>query len=230
MSQDDERSATYSRKFNATLWFYERDQLDECAESAQDLLDDPDLPRFHRMKTLILLASITGWDDAEDCRIEAEQLWRMAHMQYSSPTFDEAEALTELRTQLDALKASQDYELFGGPPRGDDDGENLDMSPAGSENNGVDLDASAADLEGDGEDLDASASDTEVEKAAQVEGMEELRSDPDMALPVAQATATATATTSNTELDTMSRVAGVLTSPPSSDVDVSQNIVGPSSS
>ncbi|KAK1076442.1 hypothetical protein LTR33_008945 [Friedmanniomyces endolithicus] len=219
MSQDHERSATYSRKYNAALWFYDRNQLNECAESAQDLLDDPDLPRFHRMKTLILLASITGWHDAEDCRVEAEQLWRMARVQYSIPTFDEEEALTELRKQLDALKAAQDYELFGGPPGGVDDGEHLDTSPAGSEDNGADLDASAADLEDDGGDLDASASDTEVERAVQVEGVEEPRSDFDIALPVAQATATATASDPIPELDTTPRAAGVLTPPPSSDVD-----------
>ncbi|KAK0837141.1 hypothetical protein LTR03_013044 [Friedmanniomyces endolithicus] len=211
-SQHHERSATYSRKFNAALWFYDRNQLNECAESARDLLDDPGLPRYHRMKTLILLASITGWHDAEECRIEAEQFWRGARVQYSSPTFDEEEALTELRTQLDALKAAQDYELFAGPPGWVDDERDLDASHAESEDNE--------------EDLDASPSDMEVEEAARAEGVEESRSALDMAMPVAQATATA----SDQELDTMTPAAGVLSPPPFSNVDVSQNIVGPSSS
>jgi len=168
------------------------------------------------MRTLILLALITGWHDAEECRIEAEQLWRMAHMQYSSPTFDEEEALTELRTQLDALKVAQDYELLGGPP-----GWML-----GEE----DLDASTAGLEDDGEDPDGSPSDMEVEEAVQAEGVGEPRSDLDMALPVAPATTTASDTELDTELDTTSRGAGVLTHLPSSDVDSLLDMVCPSSS
>ncbi|KAK0306637.1 hypothetical protein LTR91_012497 [Friedmanniomyces endolithicus] len=286
-SQDHERSATYSRKFNAALWFYDRDQLDECAESAQDLLDDPALPVHHRMRILILLALITGGHDAEECRIEAEQLWRMAHMQYSSPTFDEEEALTELRTQLDALKVAQDYELLGGPPGWMLGEEDLDASTrrfpfllsrwcydlnrsswrpdvailwlnlvvvkqaaspvkrpvyrrirqrelGGSNGLTVLIERrrvvspppregerkpSTAGLEDDGEDPDGSPSDMEVEEAVQAEGVGEPRSDLDMALPVAAATTTASDTELDTELDTTSRGAGVLTHPPSSDVD-----------
>ncbi|KAK0255773.1 hypothetical protein LTS09_009443 [Friedmanniomyces endolithicus] len=59
----------------------------------------------------------------------------------------------------------------------------------------------------------------EVEEAVQAEGVGEPRSDLDMALPVAAATTTASDTELDTELDTTSRGAGVLTHPPSSDVD-----------
>ncbi|KAK0255774.1 hypothetical protein LTS09_009444 [Friedmanniomyces endolithicus] len=118
-SQDHERSATYSRKFNAALWFYDRDQLDECAESAQDLLDDPALPVHHRMRILILLALITGGHDAEECRIEAEQLWRMAHMQYSSPTFDEEEALKGTSDPAGCVESRAGLRAFGGSARVD---------------------------------------------------------------------------------------------------------------
>ncbi len=38
MSQDHERSATYSRKYNAALWFYDRNQLNECAVCATALV------------------------------------------------------------------------------------------------------------------------------------------------------------------------------------------------
>ncbi|KAK1062462.1 hypothetical protein LTR74_010301 [Friedmanniomyces endolithicus] len=202
MSQDHVRYARYSRKYNAALWFYDRNQLNERAHKTFSTI------RFHRMKTLILLASITGWHDAEDCRIEAEQFWVTARNQYSSHTctFDEEEALTELRTQLDALKAAQDFELFGGPQGWVGDGEDLDARPAG--------------LEDDGEDLGASASDLEVEEAAQAQGVEGPRSDLDMALPVAQVTATA----SDLELDTTASAAGVLTPLPFFNVDFAKNM------
>ncbi|KAK1822062.1 hypothetical protein LTR12_003408 [Friedmanniomyces endolithicus] len=212
MSQDHERSAVYSRKFNAVRAFYESDSLDECAESAQDLLDDPDLPRNHRIRTLLLLAAVTDWHDAEACRVEAEQLWYMARRQYSSPTFREEQTLGELRNALDFLKTQQDLELFGGPQ--------------GWMLREEDLDASTAGLEDDGEDPDKSLSDMEAEEAAQAEGVGESRSDLDMALPVAQVTATA----SDSELDTTASAAGVLTPLPFSNVDFAKNIVGPSSS
>jgi hypothetical protein len=42
------------------------------------LLADRTIPRFHRMKALILLASTLGdWEEANDCHVEAETMWRM---------------------------------------------------------------------------------------------------------------------------------------------------------
>ena len=61
------------------------------------------------MGTLILLASSAEWEDAEDCRIEAENLWHLSPRFYPEAGPDQPfeETLAELRTSLDQLKAWQ---------------------------------------------------------------------------------------------------------------------------
>lgn len=59
--------------------FYDNDGLDKCVEGTQDLLDDGSLPRYHRMKTLILLAYfLEERGEMHECSEEAEWLYMIA--------------------------------------------------------------------------------------------------------------------------------------------------------
>lgn len=91
---------------------YKAGQVDESIEAAQDLLEDGDLPRYHRIKTLIFLATaIEGWDDIEECRLEAENLWAMARRwSPEGRDFKNDQAFDELRTALDVVKTDQQQE------------------------------------------------------------------------------------------------------------------------
>jgi hypothetical protein len=60
---------------NHLVHLYNDDMLDECAEGAEESLKDYDMPLYHRMKVLIMLANIqVGWEPAEDYLIRAENL------------------------------------------------------------------------------------------------------------------------------------------------------------
>ena len=55
-----------------------KDRLDECIEMARALLADKSISRHQRMKALLFLASTLGdWEDANNCHVEAETLWRV---------------------------------------------------------------------------------------------------------------------------------------------------------
>ncbi|KAG9688219.1 hypothetical protein KCU95_g12079, partial [Aureobasidium melanogenum] len=75
----------------------------------ESLLTDPDLPRYYRIKTLILLASATKeWRQKESLRLRAEHTWtesRRLHPEGQNTTTDTV--LAELRESLDELKTEQ---------------------------------------------------------------------------------------------------------------------------
>lgn len=76
---------------------------------SQDLLQDPGLPRYLRILTLIILGtSFDDWDDTETCRLEAEHLWEQARRQYAALDIPDAfQAFSKLRVQLDAFDKMQ---------------------------------------------------------------------------------------------------------------------------
>ncbi|KFZ02387.1 hypothetical protein V501_09577 [Pseudogymnoascus sp. VKM F-4519 (FW-2642)] len=114
MDSDDQVMQFFDREYNKALALYnDGDKEEECIAAAQDLLENPDLPRYHRIMTLILLsAASTNWNDAEDSRLEAERLWDQTYRHYSRVDDpDASQALAELRVDLDAVKELQIEEL-----------------------------------------------------------------------------------------------------------------------
>jgi hypothetical protein len=97
----------FTNGFNEANDLYNEGILDRCIEKSYALLNDPAIPIFHRIKTLILLASTLGdWNDANEHRIEAETLWRAVrrwHPQGRDTIVDEH--MTEIRGTLDELDA-----------------------------------------------------------------------------------------------------------------------------
>ncbi|KAK5173633.1 uncharacterized protein LTR77_002314 [Saxophila tyrrhenica] len=83
MSSDEQVAQSWSCEYNRIRQMYEDGLMAGCVESTQDLLDDPDQPRYHRIKTLILLAySLAEWTDMHNCSEEAERLYMVAKDYY----------------------------------------------------------------------------------------------------------------------------------------------------
>ncbi|THW84573.1 hypothetical protein D6C90_07886 [Aureobasidium pullulans] len=79
------------------------------ATACDKLLTDTELPRYYRIKTLVLLASASKqWRQKEDLRLRAEHTWsesRTLHPTGQNNTTDSV--LSELRDLLNTLKTSQ---------------------------------------------------------------------------------------------------------------------------
>jgi hypothetical protein len=101
--------------------FYRDDKLEECTALARGLLDNLVILRYHRMKTLVLLASTVGdWHEANLFREDADALWRVGRRWHPEGEDKEAdEFMAEIRGSLDeldsVLQAEQprDYDLDG---------------------------------------------------------------------------------------------------------------------
>lgn len=101
--------AAFGRKYDHVRGLFDDNKLDDGINEAQDLLDDGDLPRYLRIKTLIVLAAAaSNWHDTEACRTEAETLWSLAR-RYHPEGYDATadEALAELRVLLERVKEAQ---------------------------------------------------------------------------------------------------------------------------
>jgi hypothetical protein len=100
----------FTDALNAAYKLFHEDRLQECQEAALDLLEDYAMPRYHRMKVLILLACILGnWEEANQCRIDAWALYRLVrrwHPVGNSLVADEAldQILVQLREADSALE------------------------------------------------------------------------------------------------------------------------------
>lgn len=93
--------------FNGLQELHDGGQLDECINGANSLLQDVAVPRYVRMKTLMLLAdSVQDWKEAEGHRSQAEVLWqieRVCYVQGDNKVVDEV--LDNLRVDLNELCA-----------------------------------------------------------------------------------------------------------------------------
>jgi hypothetical protein len=79
MPSESRPDRQFTDAFNEANHLWDEDRLEECVTKARELLQDPAIPHFHRMKTLLLLDSTLGdWHEANDCCIDAEALWRIA--------------------------------------------------------------------------------------------------------------------------------------------------------
>jgi hypothetical protein len=94
--------------FNHVHDLFLADRLQECEEAAFALLKEEAIPRYHKMRTLILLGTIVGdWDEANRYHIAAEGMWRIVR-RYHPVGDDEGveKAIAELRELLDELDAA----------------------------------------------------------------------------------------------------------------------------
>lgn len=97
---------SFTKAFNKAQTLYDENKLDDCLKEVRALLDESAMPKYHRMRTLLLLTSIaTDWKEAEEARVAAEALWRLVrkwHTEDSNLYIEQA--LVELRAMLDEAK------------------------------------------------------------------------------------------------------------------------------
>ena len=71
----DRTDQEYTKAINDLIKLYDEDRLDKCAQGAEELLEDYGMPRYHRMKLLVLLANTyADWEPAEPLVVRAEAL------------------------------------------------------------------------------------------------------------------------------------------------------------
>ncbi|KAK5743452.1 hypothetical protein LTR17_002627 [Elasticomyces elasticus] len=65
--------SSFPEGYNEAFNFYPDDQLQERIENARELLDDTAIPRFHQIKTWLLLGACMGdWFEANTCCVKAK--------------------------------------------------------------------------------------------------------------------------------------------------------------
>ena len=65
-------------RFNEANACHKADKLLRSIEFCYKLLDEPILPRLHKMMASILLgATARDWDEVIDCLVAAESLWKI---------------------------------------------------------------------------------------------------------------------------------------------------------
>ena len=103
----------FTKAFNEANQHYEEDRLDECITQARALLADTAIPRYHRMRTLVLLGSCLGdWYEANSCCTQAEALWRIVrrwHPAGDNKNIDTA--MTDIRESIDELEEALQEDL-----------------------------------------------------------------------------------------------------------------------
>ena len=58
---------SFLKRYNEVRAFYDDDKMEECIATAQDLLEEISLPRYFRMKSLMLVAACAeSWYEAQD--------------------------------------------------------------------------------------------------------------------------------------------------------------------
>ncbi|KAH4635133.1 hypothetical protein HBH81_121990 [Parastagonospora nodorum] len=109
----------FTDAFNEAKALYDADRLDECIAKARELLEDPAIPRYHQIKTLILLGSTLGeWSDANSCLVDAEALWALTRRWHPEGEDKDVDIfMAEIRTSLDELagvlreEEPEDYDM-----------------------------------------------------------------------------------------------------------------------
>lgn len=67
--------------FEEAATLQDQDRLEECIEKAEALLADDGIPRYFRIKTMLLLASTVGdWLEVYQHWENAESLWRVVRV------------------------------------------------------------------------------------------------------------------------------------------------------
>ncbi|KAK3057643.1 hypothetical protein LTR09_001827 [Extremus antarcticus] len=111
----EDKSATetsFTEAFDKAVALQDENRPEECIEKAQKLLAEPAIPRYHRMRTLLLLGSTVGdWDEAHEYWENAETLGRIVR-RWRPAGEDEAidVPMRALRVEIDDLKKILDEE------------------------------------------------------------------------------------------------------------------------
>ncbi|KAK5167092.1 uncharacterized protein LTR77_007822 [Saxophila tyrrhenica] len=107
MSERDLVFESYDRGYNEARARFDADDLDSAVALAQNMLDDSSLPRYHRIKLLLLMsAAVDDWEEVASMLDDAHRLWTMTRMFHREGENEEADTLlTDLRQSLDSLIA-----------------------------------------------------------------------------------------------------------------------------
>ncbi|SMR42730.1 unnamed protein product [Zymoseptoria tritici ST99CH_1E4] len=101
----------FTQAYNEVAEHYNNDELEECVRKGKEILDDDAAPRYHRIKTWILLGNVLEWDEANACFLRAEAMWRLVRRWHRVGHDAQAdEAIEELRISLDELKEALDVD------------------------------------------------------------------------------------------------------------------------
>ncbi|KAI4706208.1 hypothetical protein J4E89_008941 [Alternaria sp. Ai002NY15] len=156
---------------------FNKDRLDECIEMARALLADKSISRHQRMKALMLLASTLGdWEDANNCHVEAETLWRVHRR--SHPEGEDAVLDTymdDVREHIDEVRA--DLERTEPDDNDNDFEDDVDDDGAAHEEQVNDATAAMATLElpDDEMEVDPPAAVPAIEVAALAGGVPAIK-------------------------------------------------------
>jgi hypothetical protein len=119
----DRTNRNFLEAVNHLVDLYNDDMLDECADGAEELIQDYSMPLYHRMKVLILLANVqVGWEPAEAYLVRAEAVWqfiRRVNPQGADATTDRY--LVEIRHLLDEITRDIEEQKLEETERGHDD-------------------------------------------------------------------------------------------------------------
>ncbi|KAK5173992.1 uncharacterized protein LTR77_001071 [Saxophila tyrrhenica] len=119
MGEESATDASFRKRYEDICDLRDEDRLDEFVEKAKELLRESHLPRYYRIRTLILTGSTVGnWHDAMRYWKDAENLWRFVRRRYPDgeeesidrPMRAIREDLDELRTVLDEEKPTDEEE------------------------------------------------------------------------------------------------------------------------
>jgi hypothetical protein len=128
MANDSVLDRAFTEAFNKLNKCYEDDELDICVEKARELLHDSALPRYHRIRTLVLLGSAVeyecsssfldkclpfhrDWREGRRCCVEADTLWRRVRLLHPAGENEKNDAsMDELRDYTLELRDFLDKE------------------------------------------------------------------------------------------------------------------------
>ncbi|KAK4497263.1 hypothetical protein PRZ48_011713 [Zasmidium cellare] len=146
---EDTSDKAFTERFNAVAQLCDENKLDDCIEQARELLDEPVLPRYHRMKTWVLLGAIVGdWEEANDCCARANSLWRIVRRWHPAGVNEKTDrAMQELRDMLDELEETLKEEEPPGHDFGDDEEDMVAEHDAAIGEDNVDAEAEAENWE-----------------------------------------------------------------------------------
>ncbi len=128
---------------------YKKEHVYDCISALRELLEEPSMPNYHRMRSLLLLASTLGnWSEANECRTAAEAVWRIERREYPE---GEDEAVDEYMAEISEELANITHLLEEKTPQNDKaDINDVDkvFSDAQEMMEGLDLGADAMGIEG----------------------------------------------------------------------------------
>jgi hypothetical protein len=101
------RDQQFTDAFNEALADYKADRLEECDSKLRTLIDDSALPRYHRMKSLVLLGLIVDdFHEANELYVAAEALWHIVRRWHPEGDPKVDSALKEIWESLEDLDES----------------------------------------------------------------------------------------------------------------------------